>query len=382
MLVVGIEAQLTGTVAVYTPMFLIPHLYLHEGMTLAAATLVAAAPRYGSLLSIFWWGVVVDRLGERLTLVVGFSLALAALVTALTAPDVLALGIALFAVGIGGACVNSASARVVSAWFPTNRRGLAMGIRQASQPSGIALAAAVVPLTAGRYGTDAALLLPVLLCSVTILVSVVVLVDPPREDRSRVDAALLRSPYARNWSLARLHLSSALLMVPQIAIWTFALLWLIERQDWSPASAGALVAGCEVAGAAVRIGAGAWSDRVGSRVRPMRVIAASSVISLLGFALLESSSIAVLGLVVVSLVSVADNGLGVTAVVEAAGNYWGGRAIGVHSTGQLAVSAMAPSGLEISLSAHGYALTLGSLAVLPFVAIFLLPSFADHSQPT
>src|SRR5699024_12031482 len=39
------------------------------------------------------------------------------------------------------ASVNSASGRVVMGWFPRHRRGLAMGIRQMSQPLGTSIAA-------------------------------------------------------------------------------------------------------------------------------------------------------------------------------------------------------------------------------------------------
>ncbi|WP_116953384.1 MFS transporter [Jiangella endophytica] len=374
MLAVGIEAQFAGTLAVYAPMFLIPQLHLRDGVGLAAATLVAAAPRFGSLLAIFGWGVLVDRFGERRVLAAGFALTVLGWLVALAAETVPELGAALVVVGLGASCVNSASGRVVAFWFPPRRRGLAMGIRQGSQPLGIAAAAAVVPALAAAHGTRAALAVPAAVCLLTAVLCAVAVVDPPRaaagDDTVRSSPA---NPYRRDRSLPRLHLSSAMMMVPQIAIWTFAVLWLIETWSWSPARAGGLVAGCQVAGAVVRASAGAWSDRVGSRLRPMRFVAVASAVVMAALGLLGETELGIGLLVAASLVTLADNGLGVTAVAEAGGDRWGGRAIGVHSTGQLVVSSMAPSALEVVLRTGGYGWMFGLVAVLPLAAFWTLP---------
>lgn len=91
--------------------------------------------------------------------------------------------------------------------------------------------------------------------------------------------------------------------------------------------------------------------------------------------------LAVSALVVASLITVADNGLGVTAVAEAGGRYWAGRAIGVHSTGQLLVSSAAPSVLGAWLAARGYGWLFGSVAVLPFLAAWTLPVRDEERRP-
>src|SRR3546814_6237667 len=46
------------------------------------------------------------------------------------------LALALFLAGAAAASTASASGRVVVGWFPPERRGLAMGIRQMAQPVG------------------------------------------------------------------------------------------------------------------------------------------------------------------------------------------------------------------------------------------------------
>ena len=85
------------------------------------------------------------------------------------------------------------------------------------------------------------------------------------------------------------------------------------------------------------------------------------------------SSLAVVVLAVASLIAVADNGLGVTAVAEAGGRYWAGRALGVHSTGQLLVSSGTPPLLAILLGSAGYGAVFCSVGALPLLAVWTLP---------
>lgn len=135
MLGVSVAAQASATVLIATPAFLIPLLHGVRGLSLAEAGLLAAAPNVGLLLTLVLWGSLVDRWGERAVLVTGLALATSAATAALFATGYVALGIAFVAIGMFGACTGSASGRVVIGWFPPQRRGLAMGIRQTSIPS-------------------------------------------------------------------------------------------------------------------------------------------------------------------------------------------------------------------------------------------------------
>ncbi|MCB8808827.1 hypothetical protein LJD48_28190, partial [Escherichia coli] len=79
--------------------------------------------------------------------------------------------------------------------------------------------------------------------------------------------------YRQNNFLFRIHLVSAILVIPQFTLWTFSLVWLLGERQLAPALAGAIIAFAQIAGALGRIAAGIWSDRAGSRVRPLRLIA-------------------------------------------------------------------------------------------------------------
>src|SRR6478735_11069963 len=136
MLVASTLAQAASAVMVHGPAFLIPTLH-REGMSLPQAGLVAAAPSVGIMLTLVAWGWVTDRRGERFVLLTGLAgTALAGLASVLV--DGLApLVVALLLGGAAAASTNAASGRVVVGWFPPERRGLAMGVRQMAQPIGV-----------------------------------------------------------------------------------------------------------------------------------------------------------------------------------------------------------------------------------------------------
>ena len=180
------------------------------------------------------------------------------------------LAITLFLAGAAAASTNAASGRVVVGWFPPERRGLAMGIRQMAQPVGVGVAAISIAVVADTSGVHAALWVPTIACALAALVVALVVIDPPRPEARAVDAA---NPYREDSFLARIHGVSVLLVVPQFLVWTFALVWLVQDRGWAPAAAGGVVAIAQVAGALGRIAVGHLSDVVGSRMRPLRWVA-------------------------------------------------------------------------------------------------------------
>ena len=135
-----------------------------------------------------------------------------------------------------------------------------------------------------------------------------------------------------------------LLVVPQFLVWTFALVWLVQDRDWSPAAAGSLVAAAQLAGAVGRIAAGHLSDVVASRMRPLRwvALAAAATMAALGLAAGLDLPLAVGLMVLATVLTVADNGLAFTAVAERAGPFWSGRALGVQNTAQFLTASVVP----------------------------------------
>ncbi|MEO8888092.1 MAG: MFS transporter [Jatrophihabitantaceae bacterium] len=373
-LAIGTLSQAATCSFLYGIAMLVPALRRDEGLSLLGASLLVSAPTVGLLLTLIAWGAAADRRGERIVIVTGVGVAAVALVGAALLPGPVGTGVLLAIAGAGGASVNAASGRVVMGWFPVTERGLAMGVRQTAQPLGVAIAALVLPTLADHVGPRHALLFPAALCAAAALAVWWLVVDPERPVRVAGQARAV-SPYRGSWHLRRVHLASALLVVPQFAVATFTLVYLVGERGWSSADAGRLIFVFQFAGALGRIASGVWSDRVGSRLRPMRqlaVMSAGLMIALsLGALWHEWWIVVVFGFG--AIVTVADNGLAYTSVAESAGIEWSGRALGIQNTGQnVAAVATAPL-LAAVIGESRFALAFALVAGFPLVAVFATP---------
>ena len=364
-------AQAAPAGMVHGPAFLIPTLHA-QGMSLSEAGLVAAAPTLGVMLTLVAWGAVTDRRGERFVLLTGLGATAAAGAAGALTQGTALLTLALFLAGASAASTNAASGRVVVGWFSPLRRGLAMGIRQMAQPVGVGVAAISIAVTADVAGVHAALWIPTVACALAAVIVALVVLDPPRPEGH---PSAVANPYREDSYLSRIHGVSVLLVVPQFVVWTFALAWLVQDRDWSPAAAGAVVAVAQVAGAAGRIAVGHLSDLVGGRMRPLRwvALAAAASMGLLGLTAALDLGVAVLLVVVATTVTVADNGLAFTAVAERAGPFWSGRALGVQNTAQFLAASAVPPLAGLVVTGAGYPAAFALAAVFPVVAAPLVP---------
>lgn len=386
MLAAGTLAQASTAAMVAAPSFLIPELHrpVDEGgfgMSLAEAGLVASGAMTGMMLTLVLWGLVVDRRGERFALLTGLVVTALGGATAASLAEPWPMALALAIAGIGAAATNSASGRVVVGWFPPERRGIAMGIRQTGQPLGVGLAAGTVAVIAHHHGIGPALWVPTGAAVLSAAFVALVVLDPPRPPAAERHTIL--NPYRADGYLARIHAASVLLVIPQFVVWTFGLTWLVEGLGWTPGIAGLTVAATQVAGAAARIGAGWASDLVGSRMRPMRSVAvvAAATMALLGLVAGFAgdghhdvvTALAVLMLVLSSAVTVADNGLAFTAVAERAGPFWSGRALGLQNTAQHVAAVAVPPTAGLLITASSYGATFALAALFPLLAVGVVP---------
>jgi MFS family permease len=377
MLALGVLAQAAGTLLVSAPAYLIPLLHTQRAMPLAQAGLLASAPTLGMVCTLVVWGVLTDRYGERqiiaggLVLTAVFSLAAAAA----SSDGYVAFGVLLACGGAASASTNAASGRVVIGWFPVQRRGLAMGIRQMSQPLGVATAALTVPPLA-EGGLAAPFLVAAGVTGALAVLCAWGIRNPPRPARRIGPADAATNPYRASAFLVRIHLASALLVVPQFALSIFGLVWLVTAMGWNAAAAGALVAASQFVGAVGRIVVGHLSDRVGTRVGVLRWVAGAGVVAMVALAAagaVHADALVGVLYLVASTIAVADNGLAYTSVAEAAGPFWSGRALGIQNTGQfVAASAVGPLvGALITLV--GYPLAFALVGSTPLAALAITP---------
>jgi len=379
MLVIALTATLCSNVFINGVAFMIPVLHTQRGLDLAQAGLVSSLPSFGMVVTLIAWGWVVDRIGERIVLALGSALTAAAAFAAASAHSLVVVGLFLFLGGMAAASSNSASGRLVVGWFPPEKRGLVMGIRQTAQPLGVGVGALVIPRLSETHGVAVALMFPAIVCAVAAVVSAVGVLDPPRPPRAEAHADDLANPYRGSSTLWRIHAVSVLLVGPQCVVWTFALVWLMTDRGWSAASAGTMVTIAQLLGAAGRIAVGRWSDKVGSRLHPVRTIALGAAIAmgLLALTDLLHSPVAVAVMVVASVITVSDNGLAFTAIAELAGPFWSGRALGTQNTSQLLTAGVVPPVFGALITAAGYPLAFAVCALFPLVALPLVPVNAD-----
>ncbi len=390
MLAVGLVATAAGCAFQFGLAALIPALRA-RGLSLGDAGLLAAGPTAGLLVTLIAWGAAADRWGERVVLSAGLGLAGAILLVgagvaggSLQGPGAggsgaggsgaggwVALGVVLFLAGAAGASVHASSGRLILGWFGAAERGLALGVRQTAQPLGVAVAALTLPrLAAGGLGGPF-VFLGGSCCAAAALVAVAVR-DPVRPAASAGGGR--PNPYraARLW---RIHGASALLVVPQFTVATFALVFLVDERGWAASTAGQVLAAAQVGGAGSRLLAGAGSDRLGSRLRPMRALALAivGVMAALGATAATGSGAVVVVLVAALIVTVSTNGLAFTAVAEFAGGSWAGRALGIQNTAQNIWAAATPPLVAVAVDADGYSATFAAVAVFPLVAVMLIP---------
>lgn len=362
--------------------FLIPSFEVRRGMSLTVAVLLSSMPSWGMVVTLVFWGYVLDRVGERIVLTAGSVLTAAAAYAAASAHSVLMIGVFLFIGGMAAASCNTAGGRLVSAWFPPRQRGLAMGIRQTAQPLGIALGALVIP-ELSESGPHRGLMFLAVMCTVAAVASVIGIADPPRKSRKAAAVEELASPYRGSLVLWRIHAVAGLLMIPQTVTVTFMLVWLMDRHGWPVAAAGALVTLTQVLGAVGRIAVGRWSDHVGSRMRPVRTIAIAAALALFVLALTDGtgSGYDVLLMVVVSVLAVLDNGLEATAITEFAGPFWSGRALGLQNTTQRLAAAAGPPLFGALIMAAQYPAAWALCGLFPLAAAPLVPLAEVETPP-
>jgi sugar phosphate permease len=375
----GTFAQATfSAVSVGLPA-LAPALRSHYRLTLGETGVVLGAVGIGMLFTLLLWGLLADRVSERIVIGIGLSVAGLAIVAAGHTHSYGALVAVLFVAGATGASVNAASGRAVMGWFPEHERGLALGVRQTAIPIGGATAAAGLPWLASSGGTRLAFLVLGCACIGGAVVAASLIRDSPSAVGELEDITQpMRDP--RAWILG---LGTGFFLTAQIAITGFVVLFLHVHRGVSAHSAAALLAGINVLGIGARITSGRWSDRIHARIAPMRLIGVALAIATAAVAALVDAPLAVLipALAIAGVLSMAWNGLAVVAAAESAGAGRVGAAIGFQQTLLGVVVAGAPPAFA-AVATGSWRLAFALSAVGPVVGVIALRAVSEPAALT
>ncbi|HXV57871.1 MAG TPA: MFS transporter [Gaiellaceae bacterium] len=362
-LAVGTAAQASYSAVFLGIPVLAPELRREYGLDLTQIGVVLAAVSIGSVVTLLPWGLLTDRVGERIVLSTGLALAGLALAGAATTSEYVPLVVLLVVAGGAGASVNAASGRAVMGWFLASERGFALGIRQTALPIGGAAAALALPPIAHVGGTRAGLLVLAGACVAAAAAGAVALRDAPESDErlSHVGHPL------RDGRLWRLAGGSGLLVCAQMTILAFAVLFLHEVRGLSTAAAAGVFAGMQLLGAALRIAAGRWSDRVRARIGPLLRLSLALSVSLAVSGALTTAPLAVFlpAFVVAGALAQSWNGLSFTAAAELAGRRRAGVALGFQQTSLAVGSAVMPPVFALLVESSSWGVAFGLAAALP-----------------
>jgi len=351
-----------------------PELASHYHLSLQQIGVLFGASALGQVVLLLPWGFAADRWGEQLVIGVGLTLTAAALVVATLPRSFFPLVAVLAAVAGFGASAASGSGRAVMQWFARNERGLALGIRQSAIPLGGAAGALALPPIAAAGGVDAAYLALAGTCLACAVVAVILLRrEPAHQDELHELGRPLHDP--RIWILC---LGSAFVLVGQIAVMNFVVLFLHDARGVGTSRAAGVLAGVQLLGGVLRVAGGRWTDRHGRRVPLFRRLALLLALALGGAAALESASLWLLipVLLVAGGLGMSWNGLSFTAAAEIAGRARAGAAVGFQQTVLAVGSAITPIVFAIAAAAS-WRVAFAGAAVCPLVGVLLLRPLAD-----
>jgi MFS family permease len=382
-LAVGTAAQ-AATATYYLGLAAVtPALRDHFGLGLTGVGALIGAISVGLVPTLIPWGAAADRYGERRVMAIGLVGSAVALGVAALLRDAVATGALLLLAGASGASVNAASGRAVLTWFPARRRGLAMAVRQTSVPIGAALAAVVLPAEATAGGIPAVFRTLAGTCLVAAVAVAVWVREPPGQVPSGARPAAGVRAVLADRRLLRLSLAGLLLVVPQFLGSVFLVEVLHDGAGLSLGLAGALLAATQLLGAAGRLGNGFWSDRVGSRLRPLRVIAITIVLGFGLAAVVEPGPAVVLAVVLVpaAALAISWNGLVFTAAGELAPEGRAATAMALTNTANYVGAALTPTVGGLLAEGLGWPAMLISGAVAALGALLVLYRLSEAPTP-
>jgi sugar phosphate permease len=371
-LAAGTAAAASGSAFFIGLPVLAPAIRDEFGLTLSQLGLVLACLWIGTLLTLLGWGLLADRFGERAVLSTGLTACGLLAAAAGWAGSATTLAVLLLLASAAGASVNAASGRAVMQWFGPEERGLALGIRQTAIPAGAGVSALTLPAINDAGGLKAAYLFLGALCVAAAIVAALVIREAPvRDSELEGDAIPWTLHDRRLWTLS---LGSGLYLFAQIALMSFTVIFLHDVHGVSEGSAAAVLAVFQAGAVVTRIAAGRLSDRLGSRLRPLRWIGLASASGVLLVAVATGASVPIVATVIVlaGAVSMAWNGLSLTAAAELAGRARSGAAIGFQQTTLGVVGVMVPVAFAALVEATSWRTAFALSAMGPLAGWWML----------
>lgn len=355
--------------------------------------LVLGATGFGIALSELPWGVATDRFGDRPVLIAGLvGTALALLTMGLwlapspgSIPALALLVVAMALVGLLGGSVNGSSGRAIMSWFKEGERGVAMSIRQTAVPLGGGIGASLLPWLVSTHGFAAVYSVLALMCATPAVFALRWLHEPAHMDAgsgSKPAAATTQRSALNEPQIWRVAIGIAALCVPQLAILTFATVFLHDFGHLGTAGISAAMASLQVGAMVMRVWSGRYTDRRGNRrayLRGSTIVAAASFAALAGSVALGHAlpfAMVVVMTVIAGVCVSAWHGVAYAELATLAGPARAGTALGMANALVYAGLFLVPLLLPHLLAATSWTLVwfIGGLIALAVYPLFPQPA--------
>ena len=334
-----VSSHVVGTINIVTVLAIAP--LIKDDLSLSATQFGFFVTAYYSAQAI--WSIpaggIVDRFGVGRSLIACHVLmALSAVLLAIANSFELCI-VALFLMGIGYSMVNPATGRGVLAWYPSERRGTAMGIKQFGVPLGGVFAAGngalatLVDWQSLMWGIAGVILFNGILCFYLLL-----FFKPRTEDRPSMMANIRTVMKDTNVNI--FALSGGLINTGQTNFFAFLTLFLRDVAGASQPMAGFAMGLAQTTSAVARLGWGAIGDKffLGRRKVLMAWICGSAALLLVmmvwvgpGWGLWYGLGlVGLLGITIASFAPVAQAISAEMVIPELAGSAMGYNMTGVH----------------------------------------------------
>lgn len=349
----------------------------------------------GIAISELPWGILTDKLGDRLVLLIGL---VGILVTFLTLsiflapnqnaiPSYTLVAICMFFLGALGGSINGASGRAISFWFEDKERGFAMSVRQTAVPLGGGLGAIFLPILASKYGFTEVFGALAVSAAAALCLAWLWVYDPVAthgNDVKSLDVAQLKNPL-KDWDVWKIAIAIGILCAPQFAILTFGSIFFHDVFGAGIIFIGVTLMLIQIGAITSRIWSGIWTDKKGNRKQYLRYCSFLSA----GFFCLtavicvisESPSHDTKDLlvyiapcfVITGIIISAWHGVAFAELISVSGKQKSGTALGMANSCVFATYFIVPSSIPLILNISSWSIVWFISAFLCVIAVPLLP---------
>jgi sugar phosphate permease len=357
--------------------------FLIESFTLTNAQIgiVGVSVNAGMMFTAILAGKVVDLRGEKVVLVGGGLLTGLGALLASRSGTFEWLVVLLFFTGLWASASTPAGGKAVMTWFPYNKRGFVLGIRQTGVPIGGLAAALTLPLIAMKYGWQGAMVGMGIVAIIGSIVSQITLKD--NFDKQTKNVNISRKS-GEEWAVLRnkdvwlVSLTAITYVSAQATLVTYLVVFLHIYLGKSIVIAGFLMALAQLSGASGRIVLGIVSDTVFHGFRKPVLVISGTLAALMSLAMIfinSSTPLWVIGIIIglFGFSAIGWNGIYAAFMAEIVGKEQAGTALGLGlSLVQIGVLFFPPTfGLIVDYRGN-YTMSWVVLSLLVFAGVLIL----------